>query len=234
MLGETPNKVYDHFLKARLGYQNPERLKKAIAAQPKMYHGEMLYNTKLKFDSPNSEETLEDAEESRLKMRNKMKNELLKDELVKSSSDSKDIQANLLKRIKILENDFKRSQAQSIDFELKLQHQKEKMDCDVSWKSKLSTLNDENNQDLLITISELKNKLKIVDKGKNTLRDSVLISSSWSVYMALSLSQKRRIVSSERPPEGVLIHLCRSVFITLISRSRFVQPTWCAYLPGKL
>ncbi|GKB96118.1 hypothetical protein Tco_0982255 [Tanacetum coccineum] len=74
----------------------------------------------------------------------KQKNELLKDEIEKSSNDSKDIQANLLKRIKILENDFKRSQAQSIDFKLKLQHQKEKMACDVSWKSKLLTLNDEN------------------------------------------------------------------------------------------
>ncbi|GJT14212.1 retrovirus-related pol polyprotein from transposon TNT 1-94 [Tanacetum coccineum] len=72
------------------------------------------------------------------------KNEMLRNELKKSSSDSKDIQANLLKRIKILENDFKRSQAQSIDFELKLQHQKEKMACNVSWKSRLSTLNDEN------------------------------------------------------------------------------------------
>ncbi|GJY47254.1 hypothetical protein Tco_0436317 [Tanacetum coccineum] len=39
------------------------------------------------------------------------KNEMLRNELEKSSSDSKDIQANLLKRIKILENDFKRSQA---------------------------------------------------------------------------------------------------------------------------
>ncbi|GKE39841.1 hypothetical protein Tco_1463246 [Tanacetum coccineum] len=72
MLRKTPNKVYDPFLKAVLGYQNPERLKKAIAAQPKMYHGEMLYSTKLKIDSPDSEETLEDAKESRLKMRNKM------------------------------------------------------------------------------------------------------------------------------------------------------------------
>ncbi|GKC24662.1 hypothetical protein Tco_1026812 [Tanacetum coccineum] len=35
------------------------------------------------------------------------KNELLKDEIEKNLSDSKDIQANLLKRIKILENDFK-------------------------------------------------------------------------------------------------------------------------------
>ncbi|GJT17100.1 hypothetical protein Tco_0875806 [Tanacetum coccineum] len=52
MLGKTPNKVYDPFLKAGLSYQNPKRLKKAIAAQPKLYH--------------------EDAEESRLKMRNKM------------------------------------------------------------------------------------------------------------------------------------------------------------------
>ncbi|GJT49155.1 hypothetical protein Tco_0975312 [Tanacetum coccineum] len=154
------------------------------------------------------------------------KHELLKVELEKSSSASRDIQANLLKRIKILENDFQRSQAQSIDFELKLQHQKEKMDCDVSWKAKLSTLHDENvllkqqvestvkereniklefqrlfnsikatraqhqneinemfedvtqktyayadiraqNQDLLMTISELKSKLKTIDKGKH-------------------------------------------------------------------
>nr|GEY16385.1 hypothetical protein [Tanacetum cinerariifolium] len=45
---------------------------KAIAAQPKMYHAEMLHSTNLKIDSPESEETLEDTEESRLKMRNKM------------------------------------------------------------------------------------------------------------------------------------------------------------------
>ncbi|GKB73868.1 hypothetical protein Tco_0935280, partial [Tanacetum coccineum] len=74
----------------------------------------------------------------------KHNNEMLTAELMKSSRDSKDIQVNLLKRIKIIENDFKRSQAQSIDFELKSQHQKEKMACGVSWKSKLSTLNDEN------------------------------------------------------------------------------------------
>ncbi|GJY94938.1 hypothetical protein Tco_0511299 [Tanacetum coccineum] len=72
------------------------------------------------------------------------KHELLKVELEKSANDSRDIQANLLKRIKILENNFQRAQAQSIAFELKLKHQKEKMDCDVSWKTKLSPLHDEN------------------------------------------------------------------------------------------
>ncbi|GJR52880.1 hypothetical protein Tco_1403401 [Tanacetum coccineum] len=72
MLGKKPNKVYDPFLKAGLGYKNPERLKKAIEAQPNMYDREMLHSAKLKIDSPDLEETLEDAEESRLKMRNKM------------------------------------------------------------------------------------------------------------------------------------------------------------------
>ncbi|GKC23780.1 hypothetical protein Tco_1025930 [Tanacetum coccineum] len=74
----------------------------------------------------------------------KQKNEMLILEKEKISNDSKDIQANLLKQIKILENDFKRSQAQSIDFELKLQYQKEKNDYDVSWKSKMAKLNGEN------------------------------------------------------------------------------------------
>ncbi|GJY16600.1 retrovirus-related pol polyprotein from transposon TNT 1-94 [Tanacetum coccineum] len=72
MLGKKPNKVYDPFLKARLGYQNPECLKKAIAAQPKLYNGYSLHSANLIIDSPDSEETLEDAEESRLKMRNKI------------------------------------------------------------------------------------------------------------------------------------------------------------------
>nr|GEV13060.1 hypothetical protein [Tanacetum cinerariifolium] len=42
---------------------------KAIAAQPKMYDGEMLHTTSLEIDSPDSEKTLEDVEESRLKIR---------------------------------------------------------------------------------------------------------------------------------------------------------------------
>ncbi|GJR11023.1 hypothetical protein Tco_0793675 [Tanacetum coccineum] len=45
-------------------YKNPERLKKTIAAQPKMYDGERIYSAKLTIDSPDSEETLEDASES--------------------------------------------------------------------------------------------------------------------------------------------------------------------------
>ncbi|GJV25979.1 hypothetical protein Tco_1378674 [Tanacetum coccineum] len=72
MLGKEPNKVYDPFIKVGLGYKNPERLKKAIAAQQNMYDGELLDSAKLNIDSPDYEETLKDAEKSRLNMRNKL------------------------------------------------------------------------------------------------------------------------------------------------------------------
>ncbi|GJW11578.1 putative ribonuclease H-like domain-containing protein [Tanacetum coccineum] len=68
MLGKKSNKVYDPFLKAGLGYTNLVRLKKAIAAQPKMYDGDLLHNNKLGILTTDSEETLEEAEESRNKM----------------------------------------------------------------------------------------------------------------------------------------------------------------------
>nr|GEV44822.1 hypothetical protein [Tanacetum cinerariifolium] len=54
-------KVMILFLKAGLGYKNHERLKKAIAAQQKLYDGELLHCAKLNIDSPDSDETLEDA-----------------------------------------------------------------------------------------------------------------------------------------------------------------------------
>ncbi|GJU50859.1 retrovirus-related pol polyprotein from transposon TNT 1-94 [Tanacetum coccineum] len=286
---ETTDTVH-HMMKRF--YQNPERLKKAIAAQPKMYDGDMLHSDKLKIHSLDSKETLEDAEESQNKIKDKMiqvnydkinrlyetfvpqqelsaeqtyfsipstsnnsseskdipsespvlkmpnesrllkkidklgdalsgfytkisktllkdaerrwlfdsqnelrefyktdviptlrslytnlqnikeelieevqemsnifksvlnnvllsdakqTHDLLKDELEKSSNDSKEIQANLLHRIKILENDFQRTQAQTYVY------------GDVRAE----------NQDLLMTIYKLKNKLCTIEKGKN-------------------------------------------------------------------
>ncbi|GJX18807.1 hypothetical protein Tco_0221484 [Tanacetum coccineum] len=47
-----------------------------------------------------------------------IENQKLRDEIEKISQDSKDVKANLLKRIVILEHDFQRCQAQSLDFEL--------------------------------------------------------------------------------------------------------------------
>ncbi|GJZ87631.1 hypothetical protein Tco_0659241 [Tanacetum coccineum] len=196
MLGKKPNKVYDYFLKAGLGHQNPEHLKNAIAAQPKMYDGKRLQSTKLINDSPISE----DAKESRLKMKDKMiqldyeklnalydtfvpqqeisieqtyfstpstsnKIEMLMLEKEKISNDSKDIQATMEQRIKILENDFDRAEAQYNNIGLKMQHQKEKMTCDYSWKSMMTKLSNEN--------VLLKTKVEsVVQEGENIKLES--------------------------------------------------------------
>ncbi|GJS89439.1 hypothetical protein Tco_0772075 [Tanacetum coccineum] len=54
------------------------------------------------------------------------------------------IQATMEQRIKILENDFKRAEAQYVNLDLKIQHQKENLACDVSWKSRMTKLSNEN------------------------------------------------------------------------------------------
>ncbi|GJR58350.1 hypothetical protein Tco_1500512 [Tanacetum coccineum] len=48
MLGTKPNSFYNLNMKTGLGYQNPERLKKAMKAQPKIYNGKNLKYVKLK------------------------------------------------------------------------------------------------------------------------------------------------------------------------------------------
>ncbi|GKE73060.1 hypothetical protein Tco_1535101 [Tanacetum coccineum] len=65
-------------------------------------------------------------------MQSEYKNDDLDVEIEKIKSESKDIQDNLLKQIKIREHDFQRCQAQSIDFQLQLQHQNL---CETSWIS---------------------------------------------------------------------------------------------------
>nr|GEX80317.1 hypothetical protein [Tanacetum cinerariifolium] len=72
LLNEKEEILYDPHLKTGMGYENLERLNKAIKAQPKRYGGEKLESTKLKVDLPDYKETLEDAEKSRLKMKDKM------------------------------------------------------------------------------------------------------------------------------------------------------------------
>ncbi|GJV80731.1 hypothetical protein Tco_1516601 [Tanacetum coccineum] len=112
----------------------------------------------------------------------KTENELLDNEIGKFLNDSNDIQANLLKRFKILENDFKRSQAQKREniklehqklFNLikatRAQHQQEVNELIENISQKTYAYGDvrSKNQDLLMVIFELKEKLKTFKKGKD-------------------------------------------------------------------
>nr|GEW09449.1 integrase, catalytic region, zinc finger, CCHC-type, peptidase aspartic, catalytic [Tanacetum cinerariifolium] len=55
-----------------VGLYKSERLKKAIATQPKMYDGDLIHSNKFIIDSTDLEETLKDAKEIQNKMRRKM------------------------------------------------------------------------------------------------------------------------------------------------------------------
>ncbi|GKA08786.1 hypothetical protein Tco_0688117 [Tanacetum coccineum] len=76
----------------------------------------------------------------------------MQDEIKKVQRDSIKIQEGMQKRINILENDVQRCQKQSLDFELQLQHEKErrrcksslKNVCETSWISKMEKLESEN------------------------------------------------------------------------------------------
>ncbi|GJV77177.1 hypothetical protein Tco_1508761 [Tanacetum coccineum] len=130
----------------------------------------------------------------------------IQDEIEKVQRDSIEIQEGMQKCINFLENDVQRCQKQSLDFELQLQHEGEKHKCEsslknvcqTSWISKMEKLEREineliahvtqkthdyavvraENQDLLMTISELKAKLKNVENGKsiNTKFDKAKVS----------------------------------------------------------
>ncbi|GJR76336.1 hypothetical protein Tco_0088701 [Tanacetum coccineum] len=85
-----------------------------------------------------------------------MPNNLLHAEIEQLKKKSIEIQEGLQARIKILEKDVQRCEKQSVDFELKLQHEKEKHKwdssfknkntnpLDYSWISKMEKLEDEN------------------------------------------------------------------------------------------
>ncbi|GJU33168.1 hypothetical protein Tco_1176757 [Tanacetum coccineum] len=96
---------WDNLRKSGLGYNSPYVLSQAYAKIPKLYCVYELYNKNEQLHVFDSEETLEDAEKSHLKM-----NEFQKDE------------KELSTRIVELEKDLSKFEAKSTAFEIALQH----------------------------------------------------------------------------------------------------------------
>ncbi|GJX67223.1 hypothetical protein Tco_0302950 [Tanacetum coccineum] len=72
MLGPKPMSFYDSKLKHGLGYANPYTLKKAISQNPKLYDAAYLDNSNIHMHISDTEDMLEDATKSQIKMKNKM------------------------------------------------------------------------------------------------------------------------------------------------------------------
>ncbi|GJR70880.1 hypothetical protein Tco_0016945 [Tanacetum coccineum] len=73
MLGPKPMSFYDSRLKHGLGYANSYTLKKAISQNPKLYDASCLDDSKIHMNVRDTEDILEDATKSQIKMKNKMK-----------------------------------------------------------------------------------------------------------------------------------------------------------------
>ncbi|GJV92417.1 hypothetical protein Tco_1540230 [Tanacetum coccineum] len=73
MLGPKPMSFCDSKLKHGLGYANPYTLKKAISQNPKLYDASCLDDSKIHMNVRDTEDILEDATKSQIKIKNKMK-----------------------------------------------------------------------------------------------------------------------------------------------------------------
>ncbi|GJS36622.1 hypothetical protein Tco_0535004 [Tanacetum coccineum] len=73
MLRPKPLSVYDPQLKHGLGYENPYTLKQAISVNPKLYDASYLHSSNVCANVCDTEEILEDATKSQIKMKNKLK-----------------------------------------------------------------------------------------------------------------------------------------------------------------
>ncbi|GJS15321.1 hypothetical protein Tco_0409793 [Tanacetum coccineum] len=73
MLGPKSVSFYDLNVKHGLGYENPFTLKKAISQNPKLYDASCLDDLKIHMNVRDTEDILDDAAKSEIKMKNKMK-----------------------------------------------------------------------------------------------------------------------------------------------------------------
>ncbi|GJW06171.1 hypothetical protein Tco_1568594 [Tanacetum coccineum] len=71
MLGPKPMSFYDLKVKHGLGYTNPYTLKKAISQNPKLYDASCLDDSKIQMNIRDTEDILDDATKSQIKMKKK-------------------------------------------------------------------------------------------------------------------------------------------------------------------
>nr|GEV25609.1 hypothetical protein [Tanacetum cinerariifolium] len=76
MLGPKPMSIYDSNVKHVLGYANSYTLKKAISQNLKLYDASCLDDSKIHMNARDTEDILDDATKSQIKIKNKMKNQL--------------------------------------------------------------------------------------------------------------------------------------------------------------
>ncbi|GKB01089.1 integrase, catalytic region, zinc finger, CCHC-type containing protein [Tanacetum coccineum] len=152
MLGPKPLSVYDQQLKHGLGYTNPYTLRQAILECPKLYVASRTGNIEIPLKVRDFEETLEEAFKSQQKMNAKMNNPIAV--VNKQNRDNAKMEYKML--------------FDSIKNDTILQNQRmDELITHVSEKTYAYGAIRAENQNLLVTISELKARMKNGENGMN-------------------------------------------------------------------
>ncbi|GJV24367.1 hypothetical protein Tco_1377062 [Tanacetum coccineum] len=264
----------------------------------KLYDASCLDDSKIHMHIRDTEDILDDATKSQIKIKNKMKdpiaiekkqnictidykrlNALYEDFVPQkelfaeqkyfptsfipfenySNASSPDSSSETKPNIKPMPSANPICQKQNLDFELQLQHEKErrkcesslKSICETSWISKMEKLEREinelienvnqkthdyavvygQNQDLLITIYELKAKLKTVEKGKsvNTKFDKANVSND---LLYVTLINKHFLQKKDISPKTEEKHILSKTVTLQTSPKQAVGPNKNVIAPG--
>ncbi|GJS09832.1 hypothetical protein Tco_0366628 [Tanacetum coccineum] len=181
MLRPKPMSFYDPNVKHGLGYENPYTLKKTISQNPKIYDASCFNDTKMHVNVRDTGDILDDATKSQIKMENKLKDPIA----IEKKQNLHTIDYN---KLNALYGDFvpqKELFAEQKYFSSTFIPSENPSNARTSTspseiKPPLASMPKirAENQDILMTISELKTKLKNVEKGKsvNTKFDKTNVS----------------------------------------------------------
>ncbi|GKD10683.1 hypothetical protein Tco_1190368 [Tanacetum coccineum] len=182
-----------------------------------LYLASSLSKSEIPLNVRDTEDTLDDASKSQQKMKEKMNDPIavankqnynsLHAEIEQIKKNSIEIQEGLQAKIKILEKDVQRCQKQSVDFELKLQHKKEKH----KWESNLNTKNTNSlDYSWISKMEKLKNEnvsLKFQVHSLIKERDNVKLE-----YQKLFDSIKKTRSQSQKEMDEIIDHVSEKTY----------------------
>ncbi|GJY35426.1 hypothetical protein Tco_0420804 [Tanacetum coccineum] len=164
MLGPKPMSFYDSKLKHGLGYANPYTLKKAISQNLKLYDAFCLDDSKIHMNIRDTEDILEDATKSQIKMKKKMKDPIA-----------------IQKKQNVCTTDYNKLNAIYDDFV----PQKEISDEQKYFPSSFISFEDHSNKSLSYSSSETKPTQKSMPSANSILVDLNQMENDFQIFFEL-------------------------------------------------
>ncbi|GJW35660.1 integrase, catalytic region, zinc finger, CCHC-type containing protein [Tanacetum coccineum] len=205
ILGSKPVSFYDSKLKHGLGYANPYTLMKAISQNLKLYDASCLDDSKIHMNARDTEDILEDATKSQIKMKNKMKDPVA-----------------IQKKQNVCTIDYNKSNA-LYDYFVP---QKELSDQQKYFPSSFISSEDPLNESLPYSSSETKPTKKSMPSANPILVDLNRMENDFKkLFELLEMASKRESIFYTSPEEIQLSDFCQQQLKPILQEMQFNE-TW--------